>query len=198
LEPRIHPDAIVEYRDALPIALCEAIIARFDAEPQVRAGTTLKTDGFGEVLDASIKRCREYRIGPDSPQPWIELDRGLVEAKRRVLTHYFEIYPWAAQLNMISSGFQVQRYDPGDEFDWHIDHDGQRHIAFIAYLNEGFEGGQTEFMRQGLSYLPRAGSILLFPPFWTHPHRGAPIEAGHKYIVTSFMLVREASGPPPS
>ncbi len=37
-------------------------------------------------------------------------------------------------------------------------------------------------------YQPRAGSLLLFPPYWTHVHRGAPIRSGAKYIMTSFFL----------
>jgi hypothetical protein len=34
---------------------------------------------------------------------------------------------------------------------------------------------------------PAQGKLLLFPPFWTHVHRGVTLEKGVKYIATSWV-----------
>jgi hypothetical protein len=37
---------------------------------------------------------------------------------------------------------------------------------------------------------PRAGLLLLFPPFWTHLHRGASPVSAVKYNITNFVVLR--------
>jgi len=59
----------------------------------------------------------------------------------------------------------------------------------IWYLNDvAGPGGETEFKHQGISVKPEAGRLLVFPPFWTHEHRGVTLEAGVKYIATTWVL----------
>ena len=48
-------------------------------------------------------------------------------------------------------------------------------------------GGETEFLHQGLKIQPERGKLILFPPFWTHEHRGVTLHAGVKYIATTWV-----------
>ena len=32
------------------------------------------------------------------------------------------------------------------------------------------------------------GKTILFPPFWTHRHQGAPVKIGTKYIATTWIV----------
>ena len=48
-------------------------------------------------------------------------------------------------------------------------------------------GGATDFPLQDISIQPVEGKLVLFPPFWTHPHRAAIVEQGTKYIATTWI-----------
>lgn len=182
-----HGEGIFEFPNALSADLCAELIAAFDAEPNVRPGVVQRPDG-SEAVDAELKRSTDYLIQPTAPPHWLALDQQLAQALNRNVEAYFATYPWIPKLATTFLGFQVQRTSIGDGFDWHADEDGRRRVAVIAYLNDDFEGGHTEFRYQKVAVAPRRGSMLLFPPYWTHVHRGAPVEKGTKYIVTSFLV----------
>jgi hypothetical protein len=58
----------------------------------------------------------------------------------------------------------------------------------IWYLNDvPGPGGETEFPLQGVSVRPEEGKLVLFPPFWTHVHRGVTLQQGVKYIATTWI-----------
>ena len=180
-------EGIAEFRNALSSSQCQEIIAAFEDEPETRPGVVNRPDGT-EVVDEQLKRSQDFLIRPDSPARWLAIDQVLAAALAKALGPYTERYHWLKRLPTTFCGFQIQRTSPGQGFDWHADEDTRRRVALIFYLNEGFEGGETEFQAQGLVYEPRTGSLLMFPPFWTHPHRGREVTAGVKYIVTSFLL----------
>jgi len=89
--------------------------------------------------------------------------------------------------------FRMKRYlDNGiDEFATHVDvldyNSARRFLAFFLYLNDGFEGGETDFPNLGLTIRPKRGSILVFPPLWMFEHSGKPVTFGTKYIVGSYL-----------
>ena len=35
---------------------------------------------------------------------------------------------------------------------------------------------------------PQKGKLILFPPFWTHEHRGVTLAQGVKYIATTWVV----------
>ncbi len=49
------------------------------------------------------------------------------------------------------------------------------------------QGGETEFQHQAVKITPEAGKLVLFPPFWTHLHRGKTLQSGIKYIATTWV-----------
>ena len=62
-----------------------------------------------------------------------------------------------------------------------------RVLAWMIYLNDVTDGGETEFPTQGKRFQPRAGDVLIWPAYWTHPHRGIVSESQTKYIVTGWF-----------
>lgn len=58
------------------------------------------------------------------------------------------------------------------------------------YLRDIAEGGETEFPFQLQHVKPKAGLLLLFPPFWTHLHRGVSPVSAVKYNITNFVVLR--------
>ena len=58
----------------------------------------------------------------------------------------------------------------------------------MIYLNDVTEGGYTEFPSQNKLFQPRTGDILIWPAFWTHPHRGITSKTQTKYIITGWHV----------
>jgi prolyl 4-hydroxylase len=100
---------------------------------------------------------------------------------------------------------QVLRYTPGQQYRLHSDAlagtANQRVITAIAYLNQGFGGGETDFPAIGVRVQPRAGDLLVFhnalPDGRMDPrtrHAGLPVTSGVKWIATRW--IRAASYDP--
>ena len=141
-------------------------------------------------LDESIKRSTDLVI---SGKPhWKDLDRELFRSLGRALVEFRRDFPFFAG-PFKDSGYAIQRTDAGQYYHWHIDggsHEfADRQLVAIWYLNEPEgEGGETEFSYQDLSIRPETGKLVLFPPFWTHLHRGKTLAAGRKYIATTWVV----------
>jgi hypothetical protein len=65
-----------------------------------------------------------------------------------------------------------------------------RVITFLWYLNDVYEGGETEFWTT-YKVKPEAGKLLFFPATWTYPHRGMMPISNDKYIITGWLYVNE-------
>tara|TARA_R100000152_G_C6659543_1_gene98829 strand:+ start:63 stop:584 length:522 start_codon:yes stop_codon:yes gene_type:complete len=94
--------------------------------------------------------------------------------------------PWGTE-----GTIKIQKYEPGENyFDWHAENTGydqneKRILVFTTYLNDVYNGGETEFYYYKEKVKPKEGLTVLFPPFWTHAHRGAMTKE-IKYIITGW------------
>ncbi len=178
---------IFEVQAALALDICREMIDRFERyrEEQYpgRIGQTAQQD-------ASIKRSTDLALS-GKPQ-WQDLDRELFRSLNRALAEFKERYLFFAG-PFKDMGYAIQRTDPGEFYHWHIDggsHEfAMRQLVAIWYLNDLVDqGGETEFQHQDVRVTPQAGNLLLFPPFWTHLHRGNTLQSGHKYIATTWVI----------
>ena len=64
--------------------------------------------------------------------------------------------------------------------------DISRHLVFMTYLNDVTDCGETEWFHQKVKIQPRKGLTVIWPPDWTHTHRGIPSPTQTKYIVTGW------------
>jgi len=88
---------------------------------------------------------------------------------------------------------RVEKVDRGGGFVWHMDtrqvgYD-TRFLTVILYLNDVQSGGELEFLFHRKIIPPKRGHLVMFPPYWTHAHRGNPPVSGAKYAVGAFCLV---------
>ena len=90
------------------------------------------------------------------------------------------------KLNIIPAG--------GGFHNWHYE-DGSlessaRQFVVQVYLNDDFDGGETEFLYQQRREEAVAGDVLMFPAAFTHTHRGNPPLGGNKYLATSWGYIQ--------
>jgi hypothetical protein len=91
---------------------------------------------------------------------------------------------------------RIYRYEPGQHFGLHHDQsyegpDGARSLlTLMVYLNEGFDGGETDFPEQHQRIAPRIGTALWFQHMLLHA--GRRVAAGTKYVLRSDVLYRRA------
>ena len=184
----IKPDSFIfEKQNALPLDICQEMIRRFEADSdnqyQGRVGQQANEE-------TSIKRSTDLvTSGKDN---WKDLDHELFRSLGIAIKEFRETYPFFKG-PFKDNGYAIQRTDPGEFYHWHIDggsHEfAMRQLVAVWYLNdvEG-PGGETEFSYQNIKVKPQAGKLCLFPPFWTHEHRGVTLEKGVKYIATTWVV----------
>ena len=178
---------IYEIEHALTPDICQEMIRRFEANPaQQYAGR------IGQVAqhDVSIKRSTDLAVSGN--EHWSDIDQILMRSTGLAVRTVREKFPYFNG-RFKDIGYNLQRTDAGEFYHWHIDggsHDfSQRQLVVIWYLNDvAGPGGETEFLFQDVKIKPQEGKMLLFPPFWTHEHRGAMLLAGVKYIATTWVV----------
>jgi len=138
-----------------------------------------------------IKSTVEVDISNHGSPLWAGVEWQLTQALINVVSRFVKRYPGYADLPMplFENGFQMKLYKKGDHHTWHTDsnHKLCQEIAVIIYLNDGVKGGETLFMAQDHKVKPKRGSILLFPASSQYYHAGARVEAGEKYIVSTYI-----------
>ena len=178
---------IFELPRALPSEVCREMVRRFEAcAPEQYAGRV----GHHAALDTSIKRSTDLVMSGKSH--WKDLDAALFRSLVSGLDALAGRFPFFGG-RFKDIGYAIQRTGPGEYYHWHIDggsHDlSHRQLVAIWYLNEvAGPGGETEFRYQAVKVTPEEGKLLLFPPFWTHEHRGVVLERGVKYIATTWVV----------
>ena len=114
----------------------------------------------------------------------------------KILKEYVETYPVLNDCSRfkISNDFKIQKYDPGDAYSGlHCENYGpsddrlfRRVLVWMTYLNDVKDNGHTEFPYQNRQFHPRVGDTLIWPAYFTHPHRGIPSKTQTKYIITGW------------
>ncbi len=178
---------IFEKPRALALDICNEMIRRFeertDEQYAGRVGQTVQQE-------PDIKRSTDMVVS--GKEHWKDIDRELFRSLGLAIREFRNAFPFFRG-PFKDSGYAIQRTLPGEFYHWHIDggsHEfSERQLVAVWYLNDvPGPGGATEFSYQDVQVQPEAGKLLLFPPFWTHEHRGARLEQGVKYIATTWVV----------
>jgi hypothetical protein len=178
---------IFEIERALSGEICSEMISRFEARTDQQYPGRI---GQGESVEQSIKRSTDLRISGRAD--WKDIDSVLVQSLMRAFNEIAHTHPFFAANSFKDMGYNMQRTNPGEFYHWHVDGGpgpfSQRQLVALWYLNDvAGPGGETEFAHQEIKITPRAGKLILFPPFWTHLHRGVTLQQGVKYIATTWI-----------
>lgn len=174
---------------ALPDDLCRQFVAAAEHVAAWRQGSQVSGSGQPYVGDGRTSRNVPVRAA-EHPF-WSRWEAMLGQAMWAAARLYSR---WNRHCVPVrQDGWEVMRYEAGQKFDLHVDaiagHGrwGDRQLSALLWLSDDFAGGETEFPRQGVSLKPKAGTVAMFPPFWTHPHAAAPVESGVKYVVVGWF-----------
>lgn len=120
----------------------------------------------------------------------------------------------SAAVGAPASHFEIPKllhYSPGEQFALHADFieaktpdlarelaaRGQRSATFLIYLNDGYEGGATQFPRLSWQYRGGRGDALLFTnvdangaPDYDTIHAGMPPTSGEKWVLSQWVRTR--------
>lgn len=188
IKPHSH---VFEWENALPDNICAEMIEMFEASPDQQNAGVLGSDEYTRI-ERDTKRSIDLLIDPALPE-WGVYDTYFFDSLHQASVDLAACYQELSNIkNYSDRGYQIQKSGPGDFYKWHSDACGGtpdgRFLVPIWYLNDDFSGGHTEFQDQEISVKPARGKLIMFPPYWTHRHQGAPVTEGTKYIATTWLV----------
>lgn len=178
--------------------VCDWLIER--ARPNLhRAQTFDPRTGGAQVVEGRNHSCWGFNVAQS------DVVIAIVRARMAQLTGH-SVY-----------GFEdtsVLHYSPGEQFAPHYDFiepntqaalsdiasTGQRAVTFLVYLNDGYEGGETNFPRLGRSYKGTKGDALFYDnvlpadgsPDRRTLHTGTMLRRGQKWLLSQWIRSRPA------
>lgn len=177
------------YDNIFPKEYCNEIIRHFEVMSRLKKTYSLN----------SLKQNSDERVVFDwaHTQRQYHYDFGLCEVFYKTLHEtYTNLYQekYSILKNSMDhspKGMSVQKTLPHQGYHaWHQESADigscARVVNYMLYLNTVEEGGETEFLYQGVKLKPKQGSLVFFPTGFTHPHRGNPIYKDSKYIITGW------------
>ena len=102
------------------------------------------------------------------------------------------LYSWA-----LRNSYNLQKYEPNGGYrKLHCENynTGDYHsnvLVWMFYLNTVKEGGGTYFSNYDLTINAEEGRLVLWPPYWTHMHKGVVSKTSEKYIATGWFCLIE-------
>ena len=173
-----------------PLSLCDELITYFESNiAKQQMGAT----GGGRNL--SVKDRMDIAIAPNQLDlPGNEVFKLYINSLFTCYKDYLVQWPFLAEIaqNLALGSFNLGRYQRGQHFQkMHTERDNldtlHRVLAWMTYLNDVDEGGETCFSHYGLNIKPRKGLTMIWPAEWTHAHKGNVLLGESKYMITGWL-----------
>jgi len=140
----------------------------------------------------SDKHRQDMQIALDPFWPNLVVDINNILLKN-TFAHYIEDFPYLKGRgnDWWSGSVILQKTEPLQGYhSFHCENstwgNKNRILAWMIYLNDVDEGGETEWLYQQLKIKPKANTGVIWPGSFTHLHRGNPPISGTKYILTGW------------
>ena len=173
-----------------PLSLCDELITYFESNiAKQHIGVTAGGS------DLSVKDTMDIAIAPNQLDlPGNEVFKLYINSLFTCYKDYLVQWPFLAGIaqNLEMGSFNLGRYQRGQHFQkMHTERAdlGSLHrvLAWMTYLNDVDEGGETCFSHYGLNIKPRKGLTMIWPAEWTHAHKGNVLLGEPKYIITGWL-----------
>jgi hypothetical protein len=176
------------YENALPSDLCDQLIKRFEASPNVEHNTETLEDGL------NVRSCLE--LNSSKEQDFEPIQKVLMKITELAVSKYQSELPVRTFPKEIGCEvFRIKKYRKeeiyNDHFDYHVDvnsySSARRYLALFWYLNDVAQGGETFFPHPNVRIKPKKGRLLMFPSLWMYPHSGERTISDDKYLLSTFL-----------
>jgi len=177
------------YDNVLTSDQCDNIIKHIDNSPNLQKGKT--RGGVKLQLKDSWDVCSKF-------SDETEIDLTIYNALWECLTKYKIKNPEIEKIQHwgFEDDYNLQKYFPGGGYPHLHCEAGEKNtchrvLVWMIYLNDVTDDGGTEFPQYNLTVNTVKGRVVLWPPSWTHHHKGVISQTQFKYIATgwfSFML----------
>ncbi len=176
----------------MDVVTINGVLSPDECETLVREAEAV---GFG---DAPITTPRGFEMRPQVRNN----TRVMVDDHTRARQLWERIVPWIPVQHRrlhavgLNERFRFYRYERGQYFQWHRDGSFHRDanevslLTLMFYLNDGYDGGRTEFV-EAPPVVPVRGMALLFEHGLVH--RGEPVVEGTKYVLRTDVMYRRAA-----
>jgi len=172
---RNYNEFIGVYDNAVEPGLCKWLVDFIDNTAQLKSRDMVGLKDKQICLDAFSPR---------------EADM-LMQSVNDNLLNYTNEYPYLKGSDYVSGNVLLQKTEPTQGYhSFHAENHAwraeDRTMAWMVFLNNVNEGGETEFLYQKTRLTPRKGTIVIWPGGFTHIHRGNPPLNSTKYIATGW------------
>ena len=188
------------YDDVVSKEWCKETIDMFEKSKNPTNDERYESPDFNQVISQSKSFTEICLEGKDE---WFEIKKHfLVACQQHFLKFAKELGIEKHHLskNIVQENVHFKKYQANglDVFKNHVDVIdtgplSKRFLVFIMYLSDVEEGGETTIPRYNIKCKPKAGRLLMFPPFWTHPHQGEQVKKGTKYIMMTYLHMGETN-----
>ena len=169
--------------------MCDEIVNFFEANPVEQSIGTI-----GGGINESQKKTTDISIKPKLlEQEKYKIFNTYIKNLVNCFNDYKEQWPFLNTIKGVEIGtFNLQKYSPGGHFSAVHTERGSydtmhRVLAFMTYLNDVKEGGETAFHYYDINVKPQKGKTIIWPAEWTHAHSGSIVKQGCKYIATGWV-----------
>ena len=170
--------------------LCKNIISFF------QNNSNLHFQGVSAAgKNLNSKKRTDISIKPDLlKEEKFSLLKEYINELHKCYLDYLEQWPFLKRMasKMDIGPFNIGEYLPGGHFgNIHSERTSintlHRLFAFMTYLNDVEDGGETKFSHYDVSIKPEIGKTIIWPAEWTHAHTGEILNSGKKYIITGWL-----------
>lgn len=145
-------------------------------------------DQASQVAPRNFTHVKDKQICLDAFSPGEA--KGLMEYVNGCLFYYINEFSYLTNFSYVSALCLLQKTEPrqgyhmfhGENINWNV---SDRTLAWMVYLNDVEEGGETEWLYQQRKVKPEKGTVVIWPGSFTHLHRGNP-PMSEKYIATGW------------
>jgi len=186
-----YEDFIGSYSGIFSTEWCNRIIEQFDYYQDLGAVMCNAND-----FDDTCASRFDYSIDLSHITTYTverEVSVELNEKLKQCFGEYQSVFGTLNNFSYYSNAQKIQKTPKGGGYHiWHCENsvttpDSNRAVVWMLYLNDDFEGGETEFLYYKKRVQPERGKLLIWPAAYTHTHRGNMVLEGMKYVITGWF-----------
>lgn len=173
------------FDNVLEESFCKSLIEKFEAH---HGSQIARDDRFKTFTEINFAQAPDFA---EEQNYILSKVRPFVDEYTK--QHNIKFFPSEIGFEQVRMKRYKQISEAQEEFREHVDvgdyASARRFLVMFFYLNDVEEGGETAFIGidHDIRVKPKAGSMLCFPPMWTHPHAGLPPISGPKYIAGTYL-----------